>query len=61
MKVIEATEVVEAVQVTETAEVLRSKKSLLRTSESSRFFDVLVENLCQRLLRPANVTFLKTG
>jgi len=30
---------VEAVEVTETAEVLRSGKSLLRTSESSRFLN----------------------
>ena len=39
VKVIEATEVVEAVEVTETAEILRSGKSLLRTSESSRFLN----------------------
>ena len=39
VKVIEATEVVEAVEAIETAEVLRPGKSLLRTSESSRFLN----------------------
>ena len=37
--VIEAMEVVEAVEVIEAADVLRSGKSLLRTSESSRFLN----------------------
>ena len=37
--VIEATEAVEAIAVIEAAEVLRSGKSLLRTSESSRNFN----------------------
>ena len=39
VQVIEATGFVEAVEVTEAAEVLRSEKSLLRISESSRFLD----------------------
>ena len=39
VNVIEATKAVEAVEVTEAAEVLRSGKSLLRTSESSRFLN----------------------
>ena len=37
--VIEATEAVEAVEVIEASEVLRSEKSLLRTSVSSRFLN----------------------
>ena len=37
VEVIEAAEVVEAVEVTEAAEVLRPEKSLLRTSELTRF------------------------
>ena len=37
VEVIEATEVVEAVEVFVTAEVLRYGKSLLMTSDSSRF------------------------
>ena len=37
VEVIEATEAVEAVEVTEAAEVLRPEKSLLRTSEFTRF------------------------
>ena len=37
--VIEAMEVVEAVEAIETAEVLRPGKSILRTSESSRFLN----------------------
>ena len=40
MEVIEAIEAVEATEVIEVAEVLRPGKSLLRTSESSRFFMV---------------------
>jgi hypothetical protein len=39
VEVIEATEVVEAVEVIEAAEILRPEKSLLRTSESSRFLN----------------------
>ena len=39
VEVIEAMEVVEAVEVIEATEVLRSGKSLLRTSESSRFLN----------------------
>ena len=79
-KVIEATEVVEAAEVTEAAEVLRSRKSLLRTLESSRFlnsalfwwfeknidlgrflkYHIEIYHLfCQRLLRPADVTFFE--
>ena len=37
--VFEATEVVEAEEAIEAAEVLRPRKSLLRTSESSRFLN----------------------
>ena len=37
VEVIEATKVVEAAEVIEAAEVLRPQKSLLRTSDSSRF------------------------
>ena len=40
MEVIEATEAVEAVEVIEASEVLRSGKSLLRTSVSSRFLNL---------------------
>ena len=39
VEVIEATEAVEAVEVIEASEVLRSGKSLLRTSMSSRFLN----------------------
>ena len=39
VKVIEATEVVEAVGVIEAAGVIRPGKSLLRTSEASRFLN----------------------
>ena len=39
VKVIEAIEAVEATKVIESAEVLRPGKSLLRTSESSRFLN----------------------
>ena len=35
----EATEVVEAVEVIEAAEIIRPEKSLLRSLESSRFFE----------------------
>ena len=37
VEVIEAIDVVEAVEFVEASEILRPKKSLLRTSESSRF------------------------
>ena len=47
MEVIEATEVVEAVEVIEAVEVPRSEKSLFRTQNHS--------------VRPADVTFLRTG
>ena len=39
VEVIEAAEAVEAVEVIEASEVLRSGKSLLRTSVSSRFLN----------------------
>ena len=39
IKVVEASEVAEADEVIEAAEVLRPEKSLLRTSESSRFLN----------------------
>ena len=39
MEVIEAIEVVEAVEVIEAIEVLRPEKSLMGTSESSRFLN----------------------
>ena len=78
---VEVIVVAEADEVKEAAEVLRPEKSLLRTSESSRFlnsdlfwcfeefylFYIIIKYhiefwhlFCQRLLRPANVTFLET-
>ena len=49
-KVIEATVGVETVEVTEATEVLRSGKSLTRTSESSRFLNSALFQCFQKIL-----------
>ena len=40
MEVVEASETAQADEINEAAEVLRPRKSLLRTSESSRFLNL---------------------
>ena len=41
-KAVEVIEVVEAVEVIEAADVIRAEKSLLRTSESSRYLNLVL-------------------